>query len=140
MISTVFCQAQQLVQTAKDIHVVCRKENEFLGRPLKALLQELKPAIKMVFAEGGWAEQAPHFSFFFMPKQGFDSCRRQGSLPLRLTVYVKDFFQWTYDNRGKEHYLAWTKDDEEKYGDLPIIAIRVAGACEPCEAQHNMIL
>jgi hypothetical protein len=90
--ATSFCKAQQMVQIPKDIHIVCHKENEFIGRPPKALLSELKPSIKMVLAQGGWAEQAPQFSFFFMSKQAFDSCLIQGNLPLRLSVNVKEIF------------------------------------------------
>lgn len=45
----------------------------------------------MVFAEGGWAERTPQFTFFFMSKQRYDCCRSQGNLPLRLRVYVNDF-------------------------------------------------
>lgn len=87
----------------------------------------------MVYAEGGWAEQAPHFAFFFMSKQGFDSCRKQGSLPLRLIVYVNEFFKWTYEIQGREQYLTWTKADAENYGNLIIKAIRIAGDCNLCE-------
>jgi len=135
-----FCsRAQQMVQTPKDIIIVCQKDNEFVGKPLKALLKEIKPPIRMVFAEGGWAEQAPQFAFFFIYKQRFDNYRRQGKLPLRLQVYVKEFFQWTYEgrNRTREHYLDWTKEDEEKYGTLTITAIRIAGEYEPCDDEPN---
>jgi len=109
----------------------------------------------MVYAEGGWAEQAPQFAFYFMSKKGFDNYRRQGKLPLRMRVYIKDFFQWTFEDRMKtrDYYTDWTKEDEERYGNLIITAIRVAGEYELCDdvpiaetlvplavtSQHNII-
>ena len=139
LIAPFFCHAQQMVQKPKDIFIVCQKENLFIGKPLKVLLKELKPPIKIVFAEGGWSEQAPQFHFFFMSKQEFDNCRRQAKLPLRLNVYVKEFFQW-YEIRSKDQYVVWEKADEEKYGDLIITAIRVAGECDPCETRPHFNL
>ena len=135
IVSSLCSRAQQMVQTPKDVIIICQKDNEFIGKPLKNLFKEIKPPIKMVFAEGGWAEQAPQFYFFFISKQGFDNYRQQGKLPLRLQVYVKEFFQWTYIGRTKnqERYLGWTTADEEKYGALTITAIRVAGEYEPCD-------
>ena len=134
----IFCHAQQMVQTPKDIFNLCQKDKEFIGKPLRVLLKEIKPPIKMVFAEGGWAEQAPKFFFFFMSKQDYDSCGRQGNLPLRLVVYVSEFFQWSYVSRGKEKSLVWTNEDEEKYGNLLITAIRVSGDCNPCETEPHI--
>jgi hypothetical protein len=128
------CSAQQLVQNPLDIYKLCQKEDEFIGKPLSELLKELKPFIKVVFAEGGWAEKAPGFTFFFLSKKEFDSCRITSSQPLRLRVYLKEFFVWNRDARNKtiEEYLGWTKQDEEKFGHLTIGAIRVAGECQPC--------
>jgi hypothetical protein len=140
IVTTTSCQSQQLVQKPMDIYILCQREDEFIGKTLRALLDELKPTIKIVFAEGGWAEKAPQFFFFFMSKQGFDSCRKQGNLPLRLNVYVKDFFQWTYENRRHGNYLLWTKKDEENYGNLIITALRVTGDCDPCETESNVNL
>lgn len=70
MVPMLFCHAQQMVQTPKDILIVCQKEKEFISKPLKSLLKELKPPIKMVFAEGGWAEKAPQFVFFSCLSRG----------------------------------------------------------------------
>lgn len=51
--------------------------------------------------------------------------------PLRLTVYLGDPFKWEWGKRkgyeDRSHDLDWKKGDEEKYGDLIITAITVAG-------------
>ncbi len=63
--------------------------------------------------------------------------RREDKFPLRLTVYFKEPFKWEEEKRkgykDKEHYLDWTKEDEEKYSNLIITAIRVAGEYDDCD-------
>ncbi len=125
--------SQKMVQTPSDLVLLCQNDGEFVGKPLVNLLNKLKPAVRMVFAEGGWSEVAPSFSFYFMTKQQFDTCRNANNTPLRLTVYTKEFFKWEYSDRRK--YLAlpfeWTKEDSEQYGNLTVDFIRVSGVCSP---------
>jgi hypothetical protein len=126
---------QQMVQTPMDAFLVCQRDDEFIGKPLTTLLKEIKPPIKMVYAREGSTEQAPMFSFFFTSRQGFDKQRRKGKLPLRITVYLKEAFKWK--EWVKDHYWDWLKEDEGKYGNLTIAAIRVAGVYEHCDNELN---
>jgi hypothetical protein len=125
--------AQKMVQTPRDLPLLCQNDGEFVGKSLKSLLDQIEPSIGMVFAEGGWSEVAPRFSFYFMMRQQFDSCRNAEKTPLRLTVYTKEFFKWEYNER--KSYLTspfeWTKKDIESYGNLTVAFIRVSGVCQP---------
>lgn len=57
--------AQQLVQSPKDLPLLCARDNQFIGKPLIVLLNEIKPPIRMVYADEGGDGRAPRFSFFF---------------------------------------------------------------------------
>ena len=126
--------AQQLVQTPHDIYLLCQKDNEFVGKPLRVLLKEMKPPIKRVFAEGGWFEKAPMFSFFFVTKKGYNDCSKYGNRSFQIRVYLNEFFRWKPEDKDKNYkqYTTWTKEDEEKYGQLVVTAIRVSGNCHTC--------
>ncbi len=122
-----------MMQTPKDIFTICQNDNDFIGKPLKVLLDEIKPAIKMVFAEGGWQERAPRISFFFMTRNEYQDCINKNKSPLRLTVYLGNVFEWSFEKRTKAHFWEWTKQDEEKNGNNIITLIRVSGDCDTCE-------
>lgn len=125
--------AQKMVQTPRDLLLLCQNDGVFLGKSLKSLLDQIEPSIGMVFAEGGWSEVAPRLSFYFMTKQQFDSCRNVEKTPLRLTIYTKEFFKWEYNER--KNYLIvpfeWTKEDLERYSNLTVAFVRVSGMCQP---------
>ncbi|PWA05279.1 hypothetical protein DB891_17185 [Flavobacterium laiguense] len=42
------CKAQQMVQTTKDVYLLKTNDQQFLNKPLKNLLREIKPNIKSV--------------------------------------------------------------------------------------------
>jgi hypothetical protein len=141
VVRSFYSEAQQLVQSPNDLLILCQKDNQFIGKPLTSLLMEIKPSIKIVFAQGGWAEQAPAFFFYFMSRTQFDSCRSKGTLPLRLVVYVKEYFQWSYQERRKtrKDFISWTKEDTETYGNLTVLAIRISGQCDPCNDASDAV-
>lgn len=128
---------QQLVQNPKDLLLVCAQDEHFIGKPLKVLFDEFKPAIKLVFPEGGHQERLAHFTFFFSTKKVFDKYRRQHEFPIHITVFLKETFNWTWEGRDRslEHYLDWLKEDEEKYSNLTIVGIRVNGEYDPCDEE-----
>ena len=112
-----------------------KKMNSLLVKSLKFLFKEIKPPIKLVLAEGGSAERAPHFTFFFTSMSLYEKYRQQDKFPLRITVFQKETFEWNWERRShtRQHYLDWTKEDEEKYSNLTISAIRVTGEYNSCD-------
>ncbi|SHF98139.1 hypothetical protein SAMN05444396_103237 [Flavobacterium segetis] len=118
------CKAQQMVQTANDAHKLKINEQQFLNKPLKYLLNEIKPEIKTAF---GTVDFPSYFSFRFIDLEEFKSGRAIGKNHLGLYVYVKEPVEWDFDKRAKDKEFLWTKEDVEKYGNLTVIRIRVIG-------------
>lgn len=134
-------QAQQLVQTPKDLGLLCRDEEHFIGKPLKILFSELKPEITLVLAEEGGLERAPMLIFFFVTKSIYTNYRKQDKFPIRLRVYLKEPFTWWEGRkRGRENFMVWKKEDETKYEGLTVRAINVAGEYNECDYDSGQSL
>ena len=117
------CKAQQMVQTANDAHKLKINEQQFLNKPLKYLLNEIKPEIKTAF---GTLDFPSYFSFRFIDSEEIRR-RPVENNSLGLYVYVKEPIEWDFDKRPKGKEFLWTKEDVEKYGNLTVIRIRVIG-------------
>jgi hypothetical protein len=116
------CKAQQMVQTTKDVYKLKINEQQFVNKPLKDLLKELKPEIKAAWATQDFPD---YFSFRFRTQD--QQKKNEGSYEDRVSlyVYVKDPIDWQYEKRPKGNELIWTKEDAEKYGNLTVIRIKV---------------
>lgn len=146
LLSICWCgYSQQMVQTPKDLYLICQRDDQFIGKPLKCLFQQIKPTITLVLSREGWVpEVAPLFTFFFTSMEVYKKYRGQDKFPLRLTVYLKDPYKWEGEKRkgykDRDHYLDWTKQDEETYGNCIITAIRVAGEYNECDYDSNNVV
>lgn len=116
------CKAQQMVQTPQDIYKLKENEQQFINKPLKNLLNEIKPEIKLVL---GTLDYPPFFSFYFISREELNK-KTLGST-LRFYVYVKEPLDWNFDKRPKDTAYKWTKEDVEKYGNLTVERIKVSG-------------
>lgn len=118
------CKAQQMVQTPSDIYKLKANEQQFLNKPLKNLLKEIKPEIKTAY---GTLDYPSYFSFRFISPEEIGR-RSSNSSILGLYVYVKeDVKEWSNGTRPKEKEFIWAKEDAEKYGNFTVIRIRVSG-------------
>jgi hypothetical protein len=117
------CKAQQMVQTPNDAYKLKTNEQLFINKPLKNLLKEIKPEIKMADATQDYQD---YFSFRFIDIEQFRK-KRTEQKPVVLFIYVKEPIDWTYEKRPKGKELVWTKEDAEKYGNLTVIRIKVGG-------------
>lgn len=117
------CKAQQMVQTPNDAHKLKINEQQFLNKPLKYLLNEIKPEIKTAF---GTLDFPSYFSFRFIDSEEIKR-RSLENNSLGLYVYVKEPIEWDSDKRTKGKEFLWTKEDVEKYGNFTVIRIRVIG-------------
>jgi hypothetical protein len=117
------CKAQQMVQTPNDAHKLKINEQQFLNKPLKHLLTEIKPEIKTA---SGTLDFPSYFSFRFIDSEEIKR-RPLENNSLGLYVYVKEPIEWDFDKRAKGKEFLWTKEDVEKYGNLTVIRIRVIG-------------
>ncbi|PWA05280.1 hypothetical protein [Flavobacterium laiguense] len=118
------CKAQQMVQTPNDVYKLKANEQQFINKPLKNLLKEIKPEIKIAFGTLGYPS---FFSFRFISREEMNR-KPFGSNTLGLFVYVKEpVDEWDNSKRPKEIEFQWTKEDVEKYGDFTVIRIKVIG-------------
>lgn len=118
------CKAQQMVQTTKDVYKLKANEQQFVNKPLRNLLKEIKPEIKN--ADGNNEEGHSFFGFRFRTLE--QRIKNEGNKEDRVSlyVYVKEMpIDWDFDKRPKGKEYQWTKEDIEKYGNLTVIRIKV---------------
>jgi hypothetical protein len=118
------CKAQQMVQTTNDVYLLKTNEQQFINKPLKNLLKEIKPEIKTGYASN---DNPFFFRFKFITHDQQKKKKKEGSWEdqVSLYVYVKDPIDWKWEKRPKTIGLSWTKEDAEKYGNLTLIRIKV---------------
>lgn len=126
---TVSGYSQQMMRTLNDAQKLKANEKSFIGKPLKTLLKEIGPEIKMVSANPSTSNQTQlgYLIFRFVDAKKYDSCRAKKKYPLQITVFVKEPFEWDYKSRPREKIFSWTKEDMEKLGSLTVLGIRVFG-------------
>lgn len=116
------CKAQ-MVQIPADVYKLKENEQQFINKPLKDLLKEIKPEIKLVNAE---INQQSYFSFYFISRDELMK-KSTETIPLGFYVYIKEPLDWDFDKRPKESQYKWTKEDLEKYGNLTVTRIKIRG-------------
>ncbi|MFH7015612.1 hypothetical protein [Flavobacterium sp. FlaQc-47] len=117
------CHAQQLVQVPNDAYKLKANEQNFINKPLKDLMKEIKPEVKFVL---GTVDSPSYFTFRFKSREELNKEATNPSA-IGLHVYVKEPLNWHFDQRSKGNEYQWTKEDLEKYGNLTIIRIKVTG-------------
>ncbi|MDX6183169.1 hypothetical protein SGQ44_13415 [Flavobacterium sp. Fl-77] len=117
------CKAQQMVQIPEDTYKLKANEQQFINKPLKDLLKEIKPEIKLVM---GTIDSPSYFSFRFQSREELNKKPLDGTT-IGLFVYVKEPLDWNFDKRSKGKEYEWSKEDVEKYGNLTVIRIKVTG-------------
>ncbi|WP_223709299.1 hypothetical protein [Flavobacterium potami] len=110
--------SQQLVQNINDMYRIKDNEVIFINKPLKDLLREIKPEIKVVFAYNN----PSFFEFRFITRE--QRINNEGN-KLSLFVDVKDFIDWKWENRPKGKETFWSNEDVEKYGSLIVSQIEI---------------
>ncbi|MBS7229397.1 hypothetical protein KHA90_00025 [Flavobacterium psychroterrae] len=118
-----FCKAQQMVQTPIDIYKLKANEQQFLNKPLKDVLKEIKPEIKLVT---GTRDYPSYFCFRFISREQLLKTPLDGTT-IGLYVYVEGLLDWYFDQRPKDKGYEWTNEDVEKYGNLTVIRIKAFG-------------
>lgn len=114
----------QIMKTINDAPKLKIEEQKFIGQPLKALLNEIKPPIKMFWQREGWAEAVNCLMFHFV---SYDAYRKATNHPTVVIVYFKDNFIINTGDKTKEEKFLWTEEYAKKYGEYKIIALNVYG-------------
>ncbi|MFH7016862.1 hypothetical protein [Flavobacterium sp. FlaQc-47] len=110
--------SQQLVQNINDINLLKEYEAIFINKPLKDLIKEIKPEIKVAFAYN----DPSFFEFRFITRQ--QRLNNEGN-KVSLFVNVKNSIDWNWENRPKGKETFWSKEDAEKYGNLIVSEIEI---------------
>ena len=123
------CTGQLLMNTFADAKKLKANEQLFVDKPLKDLLKEIKPEIKMVTANPSEnnTTRLGYLIFRFVDIETFDSLRSKGKYPLQITVFVKEPFIWDIQSRPEKIKFTWTKEDFERLKNLTVVGIRVFG-------------
>jgi len=118
------CKTPQIVQTSNDAYKLKENEQQFLNKPLKNLLKEIKLEIKIAY---GKLDYPSYFAFRFVSKEEIQR-RNFDETHLGLYIFVKEpITEWSNGKRPKEIEYQWTKEDLKKYGDFTVIEIKVIG-------------
>jgi len=119
------CEAQQ-IKSVSEVNKLKVIEKTFVNKPLKDLLKEIGPEIKMATANpsNNSNSRLGYFTFRFIDAKRYDSLQRKDIYSKQITVFVKESFDW--DSRSKDR-KKWTNAEAEKYGNLTVVGIRVFG-------------
>ena len=122
--TTYSCKAQQMVQTTADVQKLKTNEQQFINKPLKYLLKELKPEIKTAWVTN--EEGYSYFSFRFITlekqRKGLESREDKVS----LHVYVKEqIVDLDFEKRLKEKDNTLTNEFIQKHENLIVQRIKV---------------
>ena len=115
-----------MMRTINDAQKLKTNEKLFIGKPLKEVLKEIKPEIKMVFAEPNRSHGAASFFMFrFIDLEEEKKYNKVGKRPLSVTIFVKEKFHWDKTDLPRSDQLKWTNSDKRKYQNLTVAYIRV---------------
>lgn len=127
LLITISCKAQ-LVHTIYDLKNLEINKNEFIGKPLKDLLQQIKPEIKRVRVIPGSSESLSTIYLSLLSDSGFHNIySKTGKRPAEVCIRLKEhnFKWWNPSNRPQNHRFDWTKNDEKEFGKLTVEDIRI---------------
>ena len=117
------------MNTVDDAQKIKANEQQFINKPLKELLKEIKPQIKRVTAGSSKNIQSSvgYFIFNFVDSKQKDSLSKISKTPVTIVVYVKEDFEWDFNKRTKGKETVWTAEDAKIYESLTIVGFRVYG-------------
>lgn len=117
----------QKIDDAKKLEI---NQDKFVGKPLSDLLKQIKPEIKRVMIVPGSSQRLTALYFYFLSDSDFHKFYKEtGKNPLELRVRLKEYdFKWDPSTRPQDHRYDWTKEDEEDFGKLTVVDIKVKNA------------
>jgi hypothetical protein len=129
-----YCSAQKMVQTISDVQKIEINKEKFIGKPLKNLLKEIAPQIKVYLLKpgstpgAGTTEEVGNISFAFVETTEYFDKVSKGHRPVTILVYLKEKLVDKASNKSKETKYNWTEEDEKKYENYTVAALRVYGS------------
>lgn len=117
----------QLMRNLSDVQKLKEQEAKFIGKPLKKLIKEIGPEIRMASAQSNRPDNhASYIIFKFVDSKEYLK-KEKGKSYTSIIVFIKENFDWNSSKNSKSLNYTWTKEDEKKYGSLTVVGIRVFG-------------
>lgn len=123
IITATSCSAQ-LVKTIKDIPLINTHQNEFVGKPLSLLLNNIKPKIKLFFTN----TTEPNYgsiSFYFVDHPKFAENSKLKHKMTRVIVFVTGAIAENDYSLPIQQRFNWTDTYKEKNKDLIVQRILI---------------
>lgn len=120
LLLTISCRSP-LVLTVNDIPKLKENETRFINKPLRKLLREIKPHIRLAIAQENRPDGMLNYILFrFVSADEYykNSSKRKFA---GITVFVKENFEWDYARSAEGKSYDWSKSDEKKYGGLTVV-------------------
>ncbi|MFT3822517.1 MAG: hypothetical protein QM731_01305 [Chitinophagaceae bacterium] len=129
LLLTTGCHTAAIMQTVSDAPKLKEQDSFFIGKPLRTLLKEIGPRIRMAYGEGQPAhhDALSYFIFKFITHEELTRYNTANKKPLSIIVYIKERFEWDRLSRPLKQRFTWTKKDEQQYGELTIVNFRIYG-------------
>ncbi|OJU26876.1 MAG: hypothetical protein BGN92_13215 [Sphingobacteriales bacterium 41-5] len=125
------CHAQKMMASVNDAIKLENSKQQFIGKPLKVLLDQIGPQIKFVIGnpdnQSFHATEGTFLRFHFIDKSDFVKRKAKNDIATMITVNFKIEPDNTRKHLPIEGILKWTDAETKEYGDMIIVAIRVKG-------------
>lgn len=128
-ISGTSCYGQKMVRKVSDAKKLETNQEQFIGKPLKTLLEDIGLTIKFVYGnpENTWAGATggTYLKFHFVDRNEYGKMRVKNEAPTAIIVNFQLEPKNTRKPLPKEGLKEWTAEDTKEYGDMIITKIRV---------------
>jgi hypothetical protein len=125
------CNTQRLVLKVNDAKKLETNKDNYIGKPLKEVLSEIKPKIKFVYGnpENTWAGAigGTYFTFYFADNEDGKKRISVNDIPTQITIRFQLEKQNNKKTLPKEGLTIWTEKETKEYGDMIIQNIYVSG-------------
>lgn len=127
LLAATSCHAQKLIQKVSDTKKLENNKEQFIGKPLKVLLDQIAPKIKSAIGnpDNVSKEQTTTIIFYFVEKKEFVSRDKRKEKPTRIGVVLQKTLNKNYPPLLGSN--PWTEEQEREYGDMTVIRIWVNG-------------
>ncbi len=115
------------MRSLADVKKIKANEKIYLNRPLSYLLKDIQPRITSVLPSPSNNNniRLGSLTFRFQDTVTMQRLRNAGKLPVSITVFVKEPFEWNFKNREAAKKFAWMPEDFERLKNMTVVGIRI---------------
>ena len=125
------CNTQRLLVKVNDAKKLETNRDNFIGKPLKNLLSEIKPTIRFVYGEpentSARTFGETYLVFNFDDKEEGNKRLNANETPTMIVVQFELEPKNVRKPIPKEGLTKWKKKETKEYGDMIVLSIRVTG-------------